>query len=60
MATPGFTSMSKLQRSSDCYVSPSLLASPVLISAALRVADSLVLPLNTTQYAIELQYYLEK
>jgi len=27
---------------------------------ALRAADSLVLPLNTTQYAIELQYYLEK
>jgi hypothetical protein len=28
--------------------------------SALRAADSLVLPLNTTQYAIELQYYLEK
>lgn len=29
-------------------------------SPALRAADSLVLPLNTTQYAIELGYYLEK
>jgi N-acetylated-alpha-linked acidic dipeptidase len=29
-------------------------------TAALRAADSLVLPLNTTQYAIELKYYLAK
>lgn len=30
------------------------------LTVALRAADSLVLPLNTTQYAVELQYYLEK
>ena len=26
----------------------------------LRIADSIILPLNTTQYAIELGHYLDK
>lgn len=32
----------------------------VLGLSTLRLADSLVLPINTTQYAIELEYYLSK
>jgi N-acetylated-alpha-linked acidic dipeptidase len=35
-------------------------ATKILGLLSLRVADSLVLPLNTTQYAIELGYYLDK
>lgn len=47
----------------DCYVWRSVTCITLEctdLTSALRVADSLVLPLNTTQYAIELQYYLEK
>ena len=35
-------------------------ATKILGLLSLRVADSLVLPLNTTQYAIELSFYLDK
>lgn len=32
----------------------------LLTLAALRMADSLILPINTTQYSYELLYYLSK